>query len=354
MLFLFWCLIQQKDSSDFCTKCRSTVRKGIVKSVHNNTLYTPGAHYNVAQWTRDFAYLLRYAPDLVNKDDVKYAVELVFQIEYPDRITMNEDPIYSPGDTPLAPRCLDNFFFSVSLLASYVDLTGDTTVCQTYETAIKNGYHNVIRSDTLVYNPHGVDCTYGFADQYRMRGHVLFITALWVDSKRQIGKSCGYDLLDDNEETDITNALYVYLYDKESGFYLSSEDGIPDVWGSLYLVQLGLVPGIEQSIVDTFMSSRLMVGGLVRQYTRYWSSENCFDYTTCPMADRYQNGGYWVTPLAWIIPVIRQYGYFNESNVILEKTKQTLLTHNFPEWIGFFSTSEGYVVSCTNVYHLLC
>jgi hypothetical protein len=69
-----------------------------------------------------------------------------------------------------------------------------------------------------------------------------------------------------------------------------------DIWGSAYAVEVGITSKEQTRRIATYLAEHYdetVMNGQIRHLTR---SEGA-----------YQNGAYWATPLAWMIPVYARY-----------------------------------------------
>ena len=100
-----------------------------IRSSSGLWLYTPDGIGNYkALWTRDFYYMVEYAGDLMDPEEIKLCIKYLINGQrkdgcMPDRVNSDGQPIYSPGGdlSPLADHALDNGPFTALLLCSYTN-----------------------------------------------------------------------------------------------------------------------------------------------------------------------------------------------------------------------------------------
>ena len=235
-----------------------------------------------------------------------------------DRVQTNGEAVYSPGYN-WVDHADDNVPFGALLVSTYVGLTGNFSYFCAVEPTILLGFNFINRSAAgLVYNsPVAPNCTYGFTDTIAKTGQELFTTLLYYQASLAMANlsvvtGCG-NASDYAARAALIAENINQLWDESSNmFYAADIDNkFDDVWGSLFAVHLGLVPEqwVAQAIVDHVAANRsnIFQSGQVRHliYPQLW--ERCIE--TCPTPGTYQNGGFWATPLAWVLPVLAKYGY---------------------------------------------
>ena len=182
--------------------CRLNATDGTV-------LFTPDASSSYgAQWTRDMAYAMMYAPVQFGpngSDLLAAAVRYTFRGQrpsdgcMPDRVTADGTPVYSPGSPtdPFSDHALDNGPFGATLVATHWHLWADRQLFCELEPSAKRALQFPPRRDGLVYNdPASPNCTYGFTDTVAKQGHLLFTSLLLLQATRQmynatIASGCG-------------------------------------------------------------------------------------------------------------------------------------------------------------------
>jgi hypothetical protein len=301
----------------------------------NTTLFTPDAtHSYGAQWTRDFAYAVMFAPDtLPSGSIVRAAVRATFGGQraadgcMPDRVQADGTAVYSPGSTasPFADHAIDNGPFAALLLAAATagfpaDGDADTADAAAFfcelQPAARRGLDFVNRSAVtgLVYNSEAApNCTYGFTDTVAKTGQLLFSSLLFLDASLRMASAaakygCG-DADGYRRQASQIEGSFLQgdaLYDGGgSGLWLaaSRDNALPDVWGSLYL--LGLDANVTtasrrhkalQALQQ--LGGRVVQAGQLRHLPSPLNWMRCFG--ACPAPGVYQNGGWWSTPLPYL------------------------------------------------------
>ncbi len=105
--------------------------------------------------------------------------------------------------------------------------------------------------------------------------------------------------------------LWIYRYCKKNGNLLFSSllyYKQIDIWGSAYAVEVGITSKEQTRRIATYLAEHYdetVMNGQIRHLTR---SEGAWNSLFKPCEEgTYQNGAYWATPLAWMIPVYARY-----------------------------------------------
>lgn len=108
--------------------------KGCRVEAHDGTwIHSPDGVGNYkALWTRDFYYMVAYAGDLIDQEEIKASIQYLVNGQrddgcMPDRVYASGETVYSPGaiGKPLADHAVDNGPFMAMLLCSYVNQFDD-------------------------------------------------------------------------------------------------------------------------------------------------------------------------------------------------------------------------------------
>lgn len=379
----------------FCNQCAYTVRSSrLVIQSKGLSIFTPDASQSYkAQWTRDFASLLHFAPNLTLSqfplDVIKSAVRITFagysQYEFPDRVDLLLQAILAPGSKGgFTHRCLDNNLFAAIMLASVYGMSEDRDLFCALEPQVQQALQRMPFSANsgLLYNdPAAPACTYGFMDTVVLTGNPLFVNVLLYDAakqmhaattKAQCGDSRFYAKLGAGVRLGVDS-----LYDNSTGYYFSCSEGcvnrMPDLWGSAYLVHVGLgSKSTRVGVLDSFVrdQNQVFYKGHLRHLPlgMYWKQ-----LFTPVDKDSYQNGGYWsrfsvplfrptltrdaATPMGWLGRALLRYGYGDLARELLLQMNNVVVNKDSPEWITRAETRIGvlgYVNSCSNLYTMLC
>ncbi len=290
-------------------------------------LHTPDGigHYK-ALWTRDFYYYLKFAGDLISKEQAK--ASLIYTAAgqrvdgcIPDRVNAQGIPIYSPGgeNNPLADHAMDNGPFFALAVAEYARQHDDIAYFKAMEPKLKKALDFISRADNgLVFNPaESPQCVYGFTDIVAKTGHVLFNSLIYYEacnSLADLAESYESEYVDEyRHRARLISENLDLLWDAESGMFFAADQDCRqiDIWGSLFAVHLGLTSEIQrQRILDYFVThwDGLVKDGQVRHLAPGDVWQRFFDKVSedATKPGNYQNGAYWSTPLAWIVPVLAE------------------------------------------------
>jgi len=145
-----------------------------VKGAGGTWIHTPDGVGNYkALWTRDFCYMVEYAGDLMDPNEIKASIYYLLNGQredgcIPDRVNVAGQAVYSPGPPgkPMADNALDNGPFMAMLVCSYVNQYQDDGLFQEVELKLRRGLdHTNVKEGGLVYNnPKNPQCVYGFTD----------------------------------------------------------------------------------------------------------------------------------------------------------------------------------------------
>lgn len=350
------------------------LRRATIRQLHGcrlqaddgTILFTPdgSGHYR-ALWTRDFAYMVRNAGDLIEPDLIRPAIEFLLRGRradgcMPDRVTASGKPVYAPGseDSPLADHALDNGPFMALLVCDYVRRSGDRAFFRRHETDLRRGLDFVRRADNgLVYNdPARPQCPYGFTDTVAKTGHLLFTSLLYAQACREMETACREAACGNPAEyarraEQIRQSLAV-LWDETTGMFLAADRDCrqADVWGSALAVDLELATPPQSRRIIEFLATRadrIFQRGHVRHLV---APETWQRLLTPVAAGTYQNGAYWATPHAWLLPALAR-GRPELAQRLLKETIAEFRAAGIHECLnGPYRNVPDYVVSATNVY----
>ena len=322
-----------------------------------------------ALWTRDYYYMVEYAGDLLDSAEIKASIKFLVDGQredgcMPDRVNADGVAIYSPGEPgkPLADHAVDNGPFMAMLLCSYVNQFGDKDLFLELEPNIRKGLDQIrVKENGLVYNdPINPQCVYGFTDIVKKTGHLLFTSLLYYKANLEMYQLCQKygvsDLYIYKRRYEYVKQSVFRLWDDEIGMYWAADGACKqiDIWGSAYAVEVGVASEeqtqkIAQFLVDHY--DDYVQRGQIRHLRKsdgYWEQLFIhFDKGT------YQNGAYWATPLAWILPI-----YDTVKPGLSKKTLQTVIKdfqkNGINECInGDYVKVPNFVASATNVYALV-
>ncbi len=289
---------------------------------HDGTvLFTPDgeAHYG-ALWTRDFAYMVENAWDLLDVGEVRAAIEYLLRGQrrdgcIPDRVQVDGQPVYSAGpvDRPLAAPPTDNGQFMVNLVYDYTHHTGDVDFARHYLDALRRALDFTLRDDCgLVVIPPGQrQSPYGFTDTVAKTGALLFSSLLYWDACGKMAWLCA--------ECGIDSEIYVRraerisqnldcLWDTAAGAYRAATHSCyqVDVWGNAFAVYIGFVQGARREQLVRFLHEHYDAYVYRGQIRHLLSDEVWEQMLTSIAPGTYQNGAYWATASGWVLYALAQ------------------------------------------------
>ena len=340
-----------------------------VKGAGGIWIHTPDGVGNYkALWTRDSYYMVEYAGDLMDPKEIKASINYLLNGQrddgcIPDRVNVAGEPVYSPGpqNKPMADHAMDNGPFMAMLVCSYVNQYNDHEFFKEVEPKLRLGLdHTRLKESGLVYNdPNDPECVYGFTDIVKKTGNLLFCSLLYykaciemevLSRKNECGNPDIY-----KKRYEFINQSISKLWDESSGMFWAADMNCKqiDIWGSAYAIDVGITSqeqteSITKYLVDHY--DEIVRNGQVRHLAGSDAGWQQL-FHPCPEGT-YQNGAYWATPLAWIIPV-----YAKHDPELAKQMLQSVIT-DFQEYGINECINEGYlkvpnyVVSATNVYAL--
>jgi hypothetical protein len=295
---------------------------GCRRRAHDGTiLFTPDGqgHYG-ALWTRDFAYVVENAYDLLSPVEIRAAIAYLLRGQradgcIPDRVRVDGRAVYSAGavSSPLGGPPTDNAQFMIDLVYRHVWRSGDLAFARRSLAALQRAADFIPRdADGLVFIPPGRrQSPYGFTDTVAKTGALFFSSLLYWRACKQMTELCTW--------CDIDPSLYPAraeqiergmerLWDEERGAYLAATVACRqiDVWGNAFAFYIGFLEGERRNRVLSFLRDRCpdyTWRGQVRHLLRgeYW------ERTLIPVAvETYQNGAYWAAASGWVFYALAQ------------------------------------------------
>ena len=332
-------------------------------------IHTPDGigHYK-ALWTRDYYYMVEYAGDLMDPAGIKESIQYLLDGQredgcIPDRVNAEGLAIYSPGPPhrPMADHAKDNGPFMALLVTSYIRQTGDEEFFCKVESAVRKGLDQVhLGENGLVYNdPENPQCVYGFTDIVKKTGNLLFSSLLYYEACLEMAElsdklGCG----DPETYRDRAKAIgenISMLWDEKVGMFRAADLDCNqvDIWGSAFAVDVGIVTPEQEKRITTFLvenMDQVLKRGQVRHLP---ASDPVWQqlFHSCEPGT-YQNGAYWATPLAWVIPA-----YAKQNPELAGKILKTVIAdfraNGINECINDdYAKVPNFIVSATNVYSL--
>lgn len=340
-----------------------------VRGTNGMWLHTPDGVGNYkALWTRDFYYMVEYAGDLMNPAEIKASIQYLINGQredgcMPDRVNVDGKAVYSPGadHSPMADHALDNGPFMALLVCAYANQFKDATLFQAVEEKLRKGLDFISRAESgLVYNdPENPQCVYGFTDTVKKTGNLLFSSLLYYKACKEMEALCRkYDY--GNLETykvraeNIQKNMYTLLDEKSGMFWAADNDCKQiDIWGSAYAVSIEITSEEQSKKISDYLiqnADQVFMNGQIRHLP---GSDAGWNNLFVPIAEgTYQNGAYWATPLAWVVPVIARQNKPLAKKLLKEVLKD-FQENGINECINKdYINIPNYVASATNVYWL--
>ncbi len=338
-----------------------------VESTNGIWLHTPDGIGNYkALWTRDFYYMVEYAADLMDPEEIKASIHYLLNGQredgcIPDRVNIDGTPIYSPGsdNNPMADHALDNGPFMTLLVCWYVKQFKDEMLFRALEGKLLRGLDFIsLAENGLVYNdPKNPQCVYGFTDTVKKTGNLLFSSLIYYKACKEMEALCRkynygnpdiYKVRSENIQKNINK-----LMDEKSGMFWAADKDCKqiDIWGSAYAVYVGITSEEQSKRISEYLirnADQIVMKGQIRHLPGSDASwNNLFQPIT---AGTYQNGAYWATPLAWVVPVIAQQN-LPLAQKILKDVIKDFQENGINECINTdYLNVPNYVASATNVY----
>lgn len=292
-----------------------------VRANDGTVLYTPDGRGNYrALWTRDFAYLVENAGDMLPLEDTEAALRYLLKGQradgaVPDRMRVDGVPVYvaGPEDHPLGEPNLDNPPFLVIAVDAYLRQLPDAAARARFAewaAPLERGMDWVPRDASgLVYNdPQMPHSPYGFTDTVGKTGALFFESLLYWDACRRIAGRQDRNARTDRAREYERRARRIEkgigaLWDDTTGAFLAATGDCRqiDIWGNAWALWLGFPLGRRRARILRFLAEnydRYVWHGQVRHLLRgeYWQRQ------LTPVApERYQNGAYWATASGWVM-----------------------------------------------------
>jgi hypothetical protein len=356
--------------------CRVVAHDGTV-------LFTPDGqgHYR-ALWTRDFAYMVEGAGDLIDPAEIRAAILYLLRGQradgcVPDRVQADGRPVYSAGaaHAPLGEPPTDNAQFMVLLVHETVRRTGDLDLARQSLPALRRALDHVPRSaGGLVHIPHGQrQSPYGFTDTVAKTGELLFSSLLYWEACVKMASLCASDrcsACDKDERSYRQRAEAVErgldrLWDPQAGAYRAAtgDNALIDVWGSAYAVYNGCARGERRERLLVFLRDHYKNyawRGQVRhllQADQRSGDQRSGDQRSGEHWERllipvepgtYQNGAYWATASGWVLFALAQIDLPLARSMFAELI-QDFRENGICECVNVgYRKLEHYVVSAVN------
>lgn len=340
-----------------------------VEGAGGTWIHTPDGVGNYkALWTRDSYYMVEYAGDLMSKQDIKASIYYLINGQredgcIPDRVNAAGEPVYSPGPPgkPMADHAVDNGPFMAMMVCSYVNQFNDEKLFKELEPKLLKGLEHIyIKGNGLVYNnPKNPECVYGFTDIVKKTGHLLFSSLLYYKANLEMYKLCQkYQYGNASQykrRYEAVKQSISLLWDEDNGMFWAADIDCKqiDIWGSAYAVEVGITSEEQSKRISTFLVEHydeIVQRGQIRHLALSDGEWNNL-FKPCEEGT-YQNGAYWATPLAWVLPIYDKVKP-GLSKLTLEKVIHDFQENGINECINMdYVKVPNFVVSATNVYSL--
>jgi hypothetical protein len=353
----------QSAAADLLHGCR-------VRADDGTWLYTPDGKGNYrALWTRDFAYMVEHAADLMPDADIEACLRYLMRGiradgASPDRVQPDGVAVYTggPPEKPLGEPNLDNGPFLVIAADVYLRRQPADRARRLHGEwgpQLQRALRWVpLSPGGLVWNdpvrPHS---PYGFTDTVGKTGELLFESLLYWTACRRLAEwetRCGTDAAVSREWRDrarrVERQLVKSLWDREAGVFLAATQDCRqiDVWGNAYAVWLDFPLGNRRSRILRFLRDRHSEFVWHGQVRHLIAGEHWRRLLAPVEKERYQNGAYWATASGWMIAAIAN------SDPALARRLWNDLVSDFTsagvcECVGpGYRQLPSYVVSATN------
>lgn len=277
--------------------------------------------YSNAMYLRDFEYMVESCPRAIPPEEIKRIYLSFLGAQRKDgripNIIDKKDKAWFDcwGDAP----CTDNEQFIVKLVYEYYRLTQDLSLFRETAPKLERGIRSLPRDpeNGLVWvDPEKPHAAYGFTDTICKTGDELFSSLLLYEALTKLSEL--YELAGLKKEAkrntegaeSIKQSIQAFWVPAEGLFHAASLTcNQPDIWGSAYAVYIGLASHEQSMQISTFFAdnyAKIVKRGQVRHIIEGTSWEKLIaDDPEIAAPGRFQNGGYWGTPVGWVSFALR-------------------------------------------------
>jgi hypothetical protein len=311
----------------FLTGTAQKLLTGCQIKAHDGTmLYTPDGRGNYrALWTRDFAYMIENAGDLIPPAHVEAGIRYLLKGQradgaMPDRVDEHGVAVYSGGAEahPLGEPNLDNEPFMVIAVDGFLKRKPTKPRREQFRewaAALDRGMDYVPRSSRgLVDNdPQKPHSPYGFTDTVGKTGELFMESLLYWTACQRMAR--WHQELGNRQRAGeyrhrakLIERNVGVLWDEPGGAFVAATKDCRqiDIWGNAYAVYVGFPLKARRGRVLKFLlanQERYVWHGQVRHLLRgeFWQR------LLAPVEHgRYQNGAYWATASGWVMWAVAQ------------------------------------------------
>ncbi|MBQ4051283.1 MAG: hypothetical protein IJD13_06595 [Oscillospiraceae bacterium] len=340
----------------------------VILSDDGTKLYTPDGMGNYpCLWTRDFAYMTEYAGDLLDKEDIRRAVQYI--IDRPaengwiaDRVDRHGTAIYTAGgsDFPALPN-LDNGCFLCLCADAYLNSLPKNkakeqfaqwkeTLCRGIDCLPKDERGFILNVSAPPHSP------YGFTDTVSKTGLVCYETLLLWRAQKVLCRwlnLCGAPY---GQYEQGCASIEAYLFDTfagEDGMLLAATGVCAqiDIWSSCFAVSIGfpMTEKQKEKIVCWMISHYAEVTEYGQ--LRHLPAGTFWERTFIDVKEgTYQNGAFWATPFVWLYDTLSA-GDISLADAALNDILRYFEEHGVYECVnGDYRQLDTYVASAAAVY----
>lgn len=353
----------------FETLARDLLAGCRVRAHDDTILYVPdGRSYYQALWTRDFAYMVENAGNLMPLDEIEGCVRTLLSGQRadgvaPDRVRPDGAAVYvgGPEDAPMGRWNLDNGPFLV--------IAADETLrrmppepardlAEAWGPALLRALEILPLSAVgLVWNdPADPHSPYGFTDTVCKTGELFFESLLYWTACRRLAQWLPLSQAAELQR----RAAWVEtgldgLWDEAQGAYLAASLDCrqPDVWGAAYALWIDFPLGKRKAALVDFLA-RNFERYVQRGQIRHLLHPETWQRTFIPIPPgEYQNGAYWAAASGWVWWALRA-AHPALAGRLLDELAADFAQNGVYECVnGDYRKLESYVVSATNIYGAL-
>jgi len=352
---------------DIKYETQKLIKGCIIKSDSGVNMYTPdGKASYAAFWTRDFAYMVEYAADLIPLEDMEKGIQYLIDGAdengwIPDRVEKDGTARYTAGfDFPALPN-IDNGCFLIFAADGYLKLLDDHKAKEIFMKwcdALCKGIDCLPKNEDgiLINNTNPPHSTYGFTDTVYKTGLLAYETLLlWKAEKLLSNWLLKFGLDADKYITNIDSIEknFLKIFKSDNGMLKSATEicNQIDIWASCFAVSIGfpMLENEKKNIADWLIENYDSVVEMGQ--IRHLPTGEFWQKTFIPVEQgTYQNGAFWATATGWFYDTIVD---FNKelANKLIVDILQYFEKYGIYECVnGEYKQLDTYVASATNVY----